>query len=73
MGLKAAWIHRPEAIMGAPKDESIAPDWEFPSMDVFASAMERANGLVASADKARLGQRGEGKPEEGGATNDSRE
>lgn len=42
MGLKAAWINRPEAIMGVQGFEDIKPDWTFGSMKVFADALKSA-------------------------------
>lgn len=39
-GLKGAWISRPGAIMGVKKFAHIVPDWEFPTMEKFADAMD---------------------------------
>ncbi|WVQ87163.1 haloacid dehalogenase, type II [Cryptococcus gattii] len=42
MGLKAAWINRPDAIMGVQGFEDIKPDWTFESMKQFADGLESA-------------------------------
>lgn len=39
VGIKCAWINRPNAIMGV-KGLGEEPDFEFPSMDAFAKHME---------------------------------
>jgi 2-haloacid dehalogenase len=40
VGIKAAWINRPKAIMGV-KGLGEEPDFEYPSMEAFADAMEK--------------------------------
>lgn len=42
MGLKAAWINRPEAIMGVQGFEDIKPDWTFGSMEEFVDGLKSA-------------------------------
>ncbi|WVQ78604.1 haloacid dehalogenase, type II [Cryptococcus sp. DSM 104549] len=41
MGLQAAWINRPNAVMGVQGYEGVKPDWVFSSMEEFAGEMER--------------------------------
>lgn len=42
MGLKAAWINRPDAIMGVQGFDDIKPDWTFESMKQFADGLASA-------------------------------
>ncbi|OWZ64105.1 haloacid dehalogenase, type II [Cryptococcus neoformans] len=42
MGLKAAWINRPEAIMGVQGFEDIKPDWTFGNMEEFVDGLKSA-------------------------------
>ncbi|ODN75484.1 haloacid dehalogenase, type II [Cryptococcus amylolentus CBS 6039] len=44
-GLKAAWIDRQKAVMGVSAFKDVIPDFQFPSMDAFADAMEKDKGL----------------------------
>ncbi|WVQ76856.1 haloacid dehalogenase, type II [Cryptococcus sp. DSM 104548] len=41
-GLKAAWIDRQKAVMGVSAYKDVVPDFQFPSMDAFADAIEKA-------------------------------